>query len=380
MIHQHRFGALLLVYIALAVSVSPCKSIHDNFGASSFYQTGRYAHSFAFGWVNQSTTRRLRSMRKLNHMNNKKKYRHSPSMSFAHHTTNNDSDVSRLTKNILSTDPKVFTVPNFLTPEECQAYINRAKSISSNSGDGSDRKMIKSNPPEVSLSLSKLWPLSIFCILAGVPPVLRLLASSVDPPTTISIQDILLVSLPNIGIATALAAALTVLTLQVIRRTSFASSRTSEALALNCIDDVAFIQPLVDRACAIIVDDDIPTYSWQCFEAPVVTRYGPGAIFARHNDASPTRGSEWSDLGGQRIVTVIVYLTTVRVEGGGATAFDRLNLSVQPSGGTALVFYPADQETLEADERTRHESQRTCTTGVTAADGGENEKDRKSVV
>ena len=65
-------------------------------------------------------------------------------------------------------------------------------------------------------------------------------------------------------------------------------------------------------------------------------------------------GSEWADLGGQRVVTAITYLNDCPT--GGATRFDRLGIAVQPKRGMTLVFYPADATTLAADDRTRHES------------------------
>ena len=94
----------------------------------------------------------------------------------------------------------------------------------------------------------------------------------------------------------------------------------------------------------------------QQWEAPVITKYDIGALFASHNDASPTKGSEWSDSGGQRIATVITYLNTCANEKGGGTKFDDLNFTVQPKKGCALVFYPSDWDTLEADGRTIHQS------------------------
>jgi hypothetical protein len=95
------------------------------------------------------------------------------------------------------------------------------------------------------------------------------------------------------------------------------------------------------------------------WEAPVVTRYAPnGARFARHNDASPTRGSEWTDQGGQRVVTCICYLTSLpsNETTGGETYFDVLDIAVRPTQGMALFFFPADSNTLVADDRTTHES------------------------
>jgi len=114
-------------------------------------------------------------------------------------------------------------------------------------------------------------------------------------------------------------------------------------------EDCNFIRDHVTRASSIAND-----HPWTGWEAPVVTRYSPGALFASHNDASPTRGSEWRVLGGQRIVTVITYLNSC--EKGGGTKFDKLNISVQPVQGSALVFFPADSDTLVADDRTVHQS------------------------
>lgn len=45
-------------------------------------------------------------------------------------------------------------------------------------------------------------------------------------------------------------------------------------------------------------------------------------------------------MGGQRIATLITYLSTV--PSGGETAFPLLNVSVAPVKGSALLFFPAD--------------------------------------
>jgi hypothetical protein len=123
------------------------------------------------------------------------------------------------------------------------------------------------------------------------------------------------------------------------------SQRTSAAWALNHAEEWPFIRPLVQRVT-----------QWSGghphWEAPVVTHYPPGTLFGRHNDASATRGQEWADQGGQRLVTSIVYLQN----GGGATYFDQLDLAIPPQVGRALFFYPADADTHEADPRTTHQS------------------------
>jgi hypothetical protein len=50
-------------------------------------------------------------------------------------------------------------------------------------------------------------------------------------------------------------------------------------------------------------------------------------------------GQRFAANGGQRTVTVLIYLNDVKR--GGATSFPVLNLQVQPRQGMALVFFPA---------------------------------------
>ena len=239
----------------------------------------------------------------------------------------------------LSQDPKCILVHNFLSQSECQSYIDKA-----NSFDPS--LMRQSSAPAVSIQLSRLWPLPFLCMGASLPPLLRLLQETTphDPP---SLQLVAQTALPPIGIACGVALALIGAVSQGMQLYA-SSTRTSQSAALNQEDDCTFIADLVHRA------SDLTSHSWDKWEAPVITKYETDAIFASHNDASPTRGSEWEDLGGQRVVTVIAYLTTC--PNGGGTKFDALGWTVQPQQGSALIFYPADKNTLEADERTVHQS------------------------
>lgn len=238
---------------------------------------------------------------------------------------------------VLSTDPLVYVIPNLLSEEECDNYIERVTTMASSG----ERPMTRSNPPEVSIDRAKLWPLPFLSLLAGVPAILRL-------PESPSSELVFSTIFPPIGFAFLGMLGLIANIVPLIQRFSDSSSRTSDAMALNLDGDLLFIRNVVDRICGIT------SHPWEAWEAPVVTKYAPGAIFARHGDASPTRGSEWSSLGSQRIITCICYLNNVLE--GGETSFDRLNLDVKPEKGSALVFFPADAETLVADDRTTHES------------------------
>jgi 2OG-Fe(II) oxygenase superfamily len=276
---------------------------------------------------------------------------------------------------VLSRDPLIYTIPGLLSIEECQAYRryvldiegkneteNDLRLVRKESNRGSQvRTLTRSNPPAVLLDISRLWPLPILSLLAGVPPYARFLAQGNHDGgdslnRMLSQQELLFNVVSNVGTALICMIALAwLVVLPLIRVVSDSTARTSVALALNEKVDVEFIQPLVHRACAAVsgVHEAFPWFQW---EAPVVTKYDPGAVFAVHGDASPTLGSEWSDKGGQRVATVICYLNTLEHGQGGETRFDKLQIAVAPQAGTALVFFPADATSKKADDRTTHES------------------------
>jgi prolyl 4-hydroxylase len=90
-------------------------------------------------------------------------------------------------------------------------------------------------------------------------------------------------------------------------------------------------------------------------EAPQICRYRKGEQYTAHYDYFHV-GTESGDgairNGGQRVGTVLIYLNTC--EEGGHTFFPKLNLSLKPTKGTAIVFFPCkfngeiDTETLHA--------------------------------
>lgn len=82
-------------------------------------------------------------------------------------------------------------------------------------------------------------------------------------------------------------------------------------------------------------------------ELPQVGQYLPNQQYLQHFDAfdlSNEDGCRFAANGGQRTVTVLVYLNDVAQ--GGQTTFPALNLEVQPRKGMALVFFPATVDGL----------------------------------
>ena len=82
-------------------------------------------------------------------------------------------------------------------------------------------------------------------------------------------------------------------------------------------------------------------------ELPQVGRYLPSQQYLQHFDAFDLKnedGRRFAANGGQRTVTVLIYLNDVTQ--GGHTSFPALNLDVQPKRGTALVFFPATVDGL----------------------------------
>ena len=77
-------------------------------------------------------------------------------------------------------------------------------------------------------------------------------------------------------------------------------------------------------------------------ELPQVGRYFPSQQYLQHFDAfdlATEDGRRFASNGGQRTITVLIYLNDVAR--GGATRFPALNLDVQPRRGMAVVFFPA---------------------------------------
>eukprot|EP00966_Prymnesium_polylepis_P307018 7094713-Prymnesium_polylepis.2 len=77
-------------------------------------------------------------------------------------------------------------------------------------------------------------------------------------------------------------------------------------------------------------------------EDPQVARYERGQSYEPHCDgpeANDPQGASFFGCGGQRLLTILVYLNDV--PRGGRTRFNQLAVDVAPACGKAIVFAPA---------------------------------------
>jgi len=110
----------------------------------------------------------------------------------------------------------------------------------------------------------------------------------------------------------------------------------------------------------------------ETMEEPQIVRYKGGEEFSWHYDEVPK--SQLSN-GGQRLATLLVYLTDVPPSKGGGTIFRDLKesssssspLVMQPQMGSALLFFPSFRDE-SPDDRTLHKSE------VLIGDDSENNK------
>ncbi|KAL1479532.1 hypothetical protein MTO96_051768 [Rhipicephalus appendiculatus] len=79
--------------------------------------------------------------------------------------------------------------------------------------------------------------------------------------------------------------------------------------------------------------------SLESSEAYQVANYGLGGHYTPHDDATnfDQIADEWDTGSGNRVATMLLYLTDVSL--GGATAFVHLKLAVKPRRGSALFWY-----------------------------------------
>ncbi|WP_085316438.1 2OG-Fe(II) oxygenase [Derxia lacustris] len=125
------------------------------------------------------------------------------------------------------------------------------------------------------------------------------------------------------------------------------AARTSEGTYFNHGENplVAAIEARIERMLGFEVAQQEPMQ---------ILRYGVGAEYSPHYDyfnVNEAGGRRQLERGGQRVATLIMYLSDV--EAGGATVFPSLGLEVKPQRGNALYFESLDDQE-QVDPRTLH--------------------------
>ena len=110
-----------------------------------------------------------------------------PKLDTVHTTHRTTTTTPTTTMNIYSSDPLVYTVPNLLSDMECQDLCHYVNNLEQKKKNGTQRVMTRSNPPELSLNIAKLWPLPFLSLAAGIPSLYHLFLQ--DPSSSSSFVD-----------------------------------------------------------------------------------------------------------------------------------------------------------------------------------------------
>lgn len=88
-------------------------------------------------------------------------------------------------------------------------------------------------------------------------------------------------------------------------------------------------------------------------EDPQVLNYGLGGQFEPHLDYLPDESpDEWVSTNGNRVATLLYYLSDVEV--GGSTVFTELGIGLHPMKGSAIFWYNMMMNANERDPLSMH--------------------------
>jgi len=122
------------------------------------------------------------------------------------------------------------------------------------------------------------------------------------------------------------------------------TSSTSWCNVPHCMDHPLF-QTVRDRI------SNLTRVPWKNAEHLQVLRYEPGQFYKEHHDQNSPRYSAW----GPRLYTFFMYLNDV--EAGGETRFTKLNISVVPRKGSAILWPSVhSDDPWKTEELTYHEA------------------------
>ena len=254
-------------------------------------------------------------------------------------------------------NPDIFVIEDFLTPDACQDIITRAseKTLQQSpvayagwTQDFQDLVELAVKGPVVWAALISAW---------------LQLKDTADANNTFALVSIALKNFGIfLGIAVAGIAAYTKSRADGLQHLRTSTSTTLDDLSNSKSGTTQFVQ----QTAKLFAGDDkrMMREEADLFEAPTVIRYEADQVLAPHFDANRSAETEDANRGGQTLATLLVYLNDV--DNGGLTRFGRLlpnefskkcgekNLVVQPKLGDALLFFPADAAG-NFDERTEHE-------------------------
>lgn len=112
-------------------------------------------------------------------------------------------------------------------------------------------------------------------------------------------------------------------------------------------DETPLVASLVGRISELV---GIPSSHAESLQ---VVHYGQTEQYKPHFDAydlASEKGKQRTAMGGQRLVTALIYLNDV--EGGGATVFPKLDLEIEARAGRMVLFHNVADSTL--DDLRRH--------------------------
>ena len=266
---------------------------------------------------------------------------------------------------IASYNPKVLLIDNFLSENDCDAlvhYIDDCREKSSTSAapllQFDNKRVIKSLLPLLATGAALL------ACISGDPQASDEAGHVGATQVSVAFLHLLKAypaALAKVGsfILVIYAASTAFLSLYFNSNDKNAL-RTSRMIQLQ--DDLDSFGPAHKAAFSaaqrlVSKAEDLMQTTSETFERPTLTLYQKGQHFSTHQDASVDIAADgWADLGGQRLVTLITYLNTVSEQGGGATVFDHLGISVRPKQGRALLFFPAGVDG-KLDKRMLHHGQ-----------------------
>jgi len=263
---------------------------------------------------------------------------------------------------MLSEEPPVFLVHDFLSSDECDALRTAAEK--------EVLRRVEYSGSFVLLDREKLRPLPFLCLTSAIPSIIKGLENGADmPDTAIKVaESVTIAAAAMLGLLKVIPWSIE----QALNRLGGGAVFTGTKWATDSLDRLSQSRGEEEEgpaaAAAVAYSEflnrtskllQIPDDKHQ-LERPTVTRYSSGEFQRIHTDARPPGDpdglEEFLANGGQRLAQCIVYLNSLSEDQEGQTAFhdkELGGLEVTPEKGCALVFFPSFKDGV-IDERMTH--------------------------